>query len=63
MSDDQLPRDADFDELNSTLNEGLKTCRSMVANYRSLLAPDPLIVEMAANDTEDEALETGSVAE
>jgi hypothetical protein len=35
----------------------------MVANYRSLLAPDPLIVEMAANDTEDEALETGSVAE
>lgn len=63
MSDDQLPHDADLDELNSALNESLRICRSVVANYRSLLAPDELIVEKAANDTGEEDLEAGAASE
>ena len=35
-----LPRDPDVGELNSSLNEGLETCRSVVANYRNLLKGD-----------------------
>jgi len=35
-----LPRDPDVGELNSSLNEGLETCRSVVANYRNLLRGD-----------------------
>ena len=38
MSDDKLPPDeADVEQVNSELNEGLQTCRSVVANYRTLL--------------------------
>jgi hypothetical protein len=28
---------ADVDKLNDDLSEGLKTCRTMVANYRAML--------------------------
>ena len=39
MSDDQLPpEEADVSEVNSQLNAGLRTCRSVVSNYRTLLA-------------------------
>ena len=38
MSDDQSPRDADVHEINSKLNRGLETCRSVVTNYRTLLS-------------------------
>ena len=39
MSDDQLPpEEADVNEVNSQLNDGLRTCRSVVSNYRTLLA-------------------------
>ena len=38
MSGDQLPRDeADLDEVNTRLTDGLQSCRSVVANYKSLL--------------------------
>jgi hypothetical protein len=38
VSDEQLPPDeADVQELNSKLGNGLQTCRSVVANYRTLL--------------------------
>ena len=40
MPDNQLPQEADFDRVNSSLNESLKTCRSMVADYRAFLAND-----------------------
>ena len=63
MSDNQLPQNSDLDELNSTLNDGLRTCRSMIANYRSLLAPDQLMVETAANDTGEDDLEAGASGE
>jgi hypothetical protein len=49
VSGDEPPREADYDELNSRLNEGLQNCRSMVANYRNLLAVNDA---SAANDDE-----------
>ena len=39
MSEEQLPpEEADVEEVNSQLSEGLQTCRSVVANYRTLLS-------------------------
>ncbi len=40
MPDDELPQDADFDQVNSSLNQSLKTCRSMITNYRAFLSDD-----------------------
>jgi hypothetical protein len=31
------PRDADFEQASSQLNEGLKNCRSMLNDYRVML--------------------------
>jgi hypothetical protein len=31
------PAEADVEQLNSKLSQGLKTCRSVVSNYRTLL--------------------------
>ena len=41
MSDNELPpRDPDLAQVNSSLNESMKTCRSMVADYRAFLTSD-----------------------
>ncbi len=38
MSNHELPpAEADVEQLNSKLSQGLKTCRSVVLNYRTLL--------------------------
>ena len=37
VSDNELPRDADLDQVSSDLDESMKTCRSMVADYRAFL--------------------------
>ena len=51
MSGNELPRDeADLDEVNSKLTDGLQSCRSVVANYKSLLTANDAI---AANDDEN----------
>jgi hypothetical protein len=34
------PRDADFEEANSQLAAGLKSCRSVVENYRAMLSAE-----------------------
>lgn len=39
MRGEWIPPDANVDKLNASLSEGLKSCRSMVANYRALLTP------------------------
>ena len=46
MPAEQIPPDSNVGEVNARLSEGLKTCRSMVANYKALLtgeegAPEP----------------------
>lgn len=39
MSDEQLsPEEADVNEVNLQLQDGIQSCRSVVANYRNLLA-------------------------
>ncbi len=47
------PRDADFevDEANTRLVAGLKSCRSVVENYRSMLSGDQEASD-AANSNE-----------
>ena len=34
------PRDTDYEEANSQLAAGLKSCRSVVQNYRAMLSPE-----------------------
>ncbi len=41
MSGEERSRVADADEASTKLNEGLKTCRAMVANYRAMLTDEP----------------------
>jgi len=49
VSDQELPPDeANVDQVNSELSEGLQTCRSVVANYRTLLSS--VDHELAGND-------------
>ena len=53
MSDEQLPpEEADVEEVNSQLDEGLQTCRSVLANYRTLLSG--IDVREFSNDNEPE---------
>ena len=40
MSDINDPRDADFEEANLQLVAGLKSCRSVVENYRAMLTAE-----------------------
>jgi hypothetical protein len=35
---DEASREDHLDKVNSKLNEGLETCRSMIENYRTLLS-------------------------
>ena len=37
MSDEQLPPEADVTQVSWKLNESLKACQAMVANYRLML--------------------------
>jgi hypothetical protein len=41
-----------IDDLNERLSAGLETCRSVVANYKSLLAGDAVAVEQDADGRE-----------
>jgi hypothetical protein len=34
------PQDSNFDQANSQLSDGLRSCRTVVSNYRALLAGD-----------------------
>ena len=53
MSDQELPpTEADVEQVNSELNQGIQNCRSVVANYRTLLSS--VEVEAADNDNEPE---------
>ena len=45
MSDVERPLTAEGEEASSRLNEGLKTCRAMVANYRAMLVDEPIASE------------------
>ena len=40
MSEVNEPHDADYEEANSQLAAGLKSCRSVVENYRAMLSAE-----------------------
>jgi hypothetical protein len=40
MAGEPAPRDADIEKVSAGLADGLKTLKSMIANYRSLLSAD-----------------------
>lgn len=40
MSESNDCADGDFEAANSRLNQGLKSCRSVVSNYKALLSPE-----------------------
>ena len=63
MSDEQLPpEEADVEEVHSQLDEGLQTCRSVLANYRTLLSG--IDVREFSNDNEpDEAQSLSGIDE
>jgi hypothetical protein len=50
MPNEQRLSDAELDQLSAKLNDGLKTCLSMVENYRAMLGGDQ---SMPANDPEE----------
>ena len=55
MSGDELPPAAEVEEINLAITDGLKSCRSMVANYRAMIrgedeANDNAPEEQVAND-------------
>lgn len=53
MSRDELPpEEADVNEVNSQLDEGLESCRSVVSNYRALLSG--IDARASSNDNEPE---------
>jgi hypothetical protein len=56
MPNEQRPSDAELDELSAKLNDGLKTCRSMVENYRAMLRPDqsPPVIDPESDDASEE---------
>ena len=54
MSDEQLsPGEANVSEVNSQLQDGIQSCRSVVANYRNLLSAH----EVSSNDNDPEQVE------
>ena len=40
MPDEEPPHGSEIDEVSARLNDALKSCRSVVANYKALLATD-----------------------
>lgn len=47
----------EIEAVNSRLNEGLKTCRSVVSNYKALLSPKQHLPAKADNGDDEETLE------
>ena len=47
------PVDGEFEAANSQLNKGLKTCRSVLENYRSLLSTEPDALTQQSNGNAD----------
>ena len=41
MTDLAYPSNEDFEKANSTISEGLKSCRAIVSGYRTLLSAGP----------------------
>lgn len=51
MPRDDTPHNAEFEQESSRLAEGLKNCRTVVKNYRAMMANEPLIAPETAGET------------
>jgi hypothetical protein len=51
VTDRKLP-EAEVDAVSEQLQDGIQTCRSVIANYRSLLTNDP-VTPAVASETSD----------
>ena len=49
---DETPADRNIEELAASLNDSLKTCRSMVSNYKALLETEQKDPQMSVEDDE-----------
>ena len=61
MSDD--PRENEFERESSRLNEGLKTCRTVMDNYRAMIAGDQPRADNDDNEMSGYISTTGSAAD
>lgn len=61
MSGGEDPRKADIEQANSQLEQGLKSCRSVIANYKVILAGERAanLNLGTANDADPAAVEDG----
>jgi hypothetical protein len=57
MSAPTDPNDENFDSANAQLSDGLKSCRSVVSNYRALLTGDDEELGRQAGFTESSETE------
>jgi hypothetical protein len=49
------PREADIDKTNAELDQGLRTCRSMLNDYRAALTGEQEVRAPAADDAAESA--------
>jgi len=66
MSGDELPPNAEVEEIGMSITDGLKSCRSMVANYRAMIsgqdeANDNVPEEQGANDKHEPDFAPGEI--
>ncbi|NUS99949.1 MAG: hypothetical protein HOP96_03125 [Sphingomonas sp.] len=52
MPRDETSHNAEFDEESSRLAEGLKTCQTVVNNYRAMMSANPVSVREPGNAQE-----------
>lgn len=56
-------REDDFERESSRLNEGLKTCRTVVDNYRAMIAGEPPHADNDDSGMSDYVSTTGSASD
>jgi hypothetical protein len=60
VSGENSASETHIDDVNERLSAGIETCRSVVANYRSLLANDQAAVEQHGENLEISASPTAN---
>jgi hypothetical protein len=54
-----IPPEADIDKTNAELNQGLRTCRSMLNDYRAALTGEQEVRALSADDEAEIKLPPG----
>jgi hypothetical protein len=56
MSGEELFPQTDLSELSEQLQDGIETCRSVIANYRLLPAEEPVAAKASRKDSVEDDL-------